>query len=154
MTGVENPTPPTRPWLPPKDTKFRRRLIYARHLLKRAFLIRRGYTLSTLGETSTGCTSVGGVLQTTILALLQFEKEYRSPVILTGGNELGHANGIYSHAGGYKVDLIDFYIGNDTFADGLFTFIRGHFADGPGRQVVQEDALQAVPIGHEGQRVG
>src|SRR5438874_6484772 len=55
MTGVENPTPPTRPWLPPKDTKFRRRLIYARHLLKRAFRIRRGYTLSTLGETSTGC---------------------------------------------------------------------------------------------------
>src|SRR5262245_23159924 len=55
MTRVENPTALTKTWVPPKDTKFRRRLIYARHLLKRALLIRRGYKLSTLGETAIGC---------------------------------------------------------------------------------------------------
>src|SRR6266446_8320724 len=55
MTGSENPTQLIKPSLPPKDTRFRRRLIYVRHLLKRALLIRRGYNLSTLGEISTGC---------------------------------------------------------------------------------------------------
>ena len=55
MTRLENPTELTKPWVPPKDTKFRRRLIYARHLLKRALLIQRGYKLSTLGEIAIGC---------------------------------------------------------------------------------------------------
>src|SRR6185503_6287794 len=55
MIGVEKSTPLTKPWSPPKDTKLRRRIHYARHLLKRALLIRRGYKLSILGEVTTGC---------------------------------------------------------------------------------------------------
>jgi FkbM family methyltransferase len=39
----------------PKDTRFRRRLFYIRHLLKRTFLFKRGYRLANLGERSTGC---------------------------------------------------------------------------------------------------
>ena len=42
-------------WLPPKDTKFRRRLIYLRHLVLYATVVRRGYPLQTLGNRSTGC---------------------------------------------------------------------------------------------------
>src|SRR6266496_4162159 len=47
--------PVTTGWSPPKDTRFRRRLFYVRHLLKRAFLIRGNSDLCTLGDTSTGC---------------------------------------------------------------------------------------------------
>src|SRR5215204_3500769 len=40
---------------PPKDTKFRRRAFFVRHLLKKAFLISRKHSLCDLGEKSTGC---------------------------------------------------------------------------------------------------
>ena len=42
-------------WSPPKDTKFRRRLLYLRHLVLYATVVRRGYPLQTLGNRSTGC---------------------------------------------------------------------------------------------------
>ena len=45
----------TTGWSPPKDTRFRRRLIYARHLLLSALVMRRGYPLRTFGQKSTGC---------------------------------------------------------------------------------------------------
>jgi hypothetical protein len=82
------------------------------------------------------CTSVGGLLQTTIQAVSQFEQKYNSPVIMTGGSESGHAppiNNIYSHDNGYKVDLIDSYQNGSTFAGLLFAFIQNNF-DGLGRR--------------------
>ena len=42
-------------WSPPRDTRFRRRILYLRHLLKGALLIRGGFPLCTLGEKNTGC---------------------------------------------------------------------------------------------------
>src|SRR5690348_626270 len=46
---------PARVWAPPPVTKFRRRMLYARHLLVSALFIRRGRQLKTLGQKSTGC---------------------------------------------------------------------------------------------------
>ena len=42
-------------WSPPKNTRFRRRTLYVRHLLLSAFVVRRGPRLCSLGEKSTGC---------------------------------------------------------------------------------------------------
>src|ERR1041385_5529984 len=49
-----NPTP-AHPCVPPRDTRFRRRMHYVRHLLKRAFIVRNGYSLKEFGEKSSGC---------------------------------------------------------------------------------------------------
>jgi FkbM family methyltransferase len=54
MTGREKATLGVA-WSPPKDTKFRRRLLLARHLLMTALLVRRGYRLCTLGNKQKGC---------------------------------------------------------------------------------------------------
>src|SRR5215471_21233266 len=45
----------TRRLTPPRDTRLRRRMICLRHWLKSAFLLHRGYSLSTLGNESSGC---------------------------------------------------------------------------------------------------
>jgi len=55
MTVFDKSGPVTTGWSPPKDTKLRRRLLYARYLLKRALLIRGSSDLSTLGNVSTVC---------------------------------------------------------------------------------------------------
>src|SRR5213075_47075 len=38
-----------------KDTRFRRRMIYVRHLVKKALLTSRGYDLLRLGDKEAGC---------------------------------------------------------------------------------------------------
>lgn len=43
------------PLLSLKDTRFRRRMHYLRHLLKRALEIRNGYPLREFGDKSSGC---------------------------------------------------------------------------------------------------
>src|SRR5882757_5014443 len=54
LSQMENRTS-THPLSRPKDTRFRRRLLYIRYLLTRALLIRSGYPLRELGERSSGC---------------------------------------------------------------------------------------------------
>src|SRR5829696_3713484 len=41
--------------IPPEDTRFRRRMLFVRHLLKSLFLIKQGYSLNRLGDRHTGC---------------------------------------------------------------------------------------------------
>jgi FkbM family methyltransferase len=42
-------------WTPPPETRFRRRMFYARHLIICGLLLRRNFALRALGEKSTGC---------------------------------------------------------------------------------------------------
>jgi len=42
-------------WGLPRDTRFRRRMIYIRYLLLQAFVVSHGYSLRTLGNVQTGC---------------------------------------------------------------------------------------------------
>ena len=42
-------------WSPPKDTRLRRRMIWLRYLALQAFVVRRGYSLCTLGNQQIGC---------------------------------------------------------------------------------------------------
>lgn len=50
-----------------------------------------------------GCTTVGGLRENTVAQAIQLSKVC-SPYVLTGGNELGHADGGMSHTTGYKID--------------------------------------------------
>jgi hypothetical protein len=50
-------------------------------------------------------TSVGRLRPTTIQGLVALRHQVRFPLVVTGGNEPGHASGNYSHGKGYKVDL-------------------------------------------------
>lgn len=51
-----------------------------------------------------GCTTVGGLRQATVDQVIKL-KSICGSVQVTGGNELGHADGGQSHTTGYKVDL-------------------------------------------------
>lgn len=42
-------------WSPPKDTRFRRRMTWLRYLALQAFVVRRGFSLCTLGKEQIGC---------------------------------------------------------------------------------------------------
>ncbi|MBI5405713.1 hypothetical protein HY972_01590 [Candidatus Kaiserbacteria bacterium] len=55
-------------------------------------------------DVSGGCTTVGGLTQNTVAQIINL-KNICSSVQVTGGNELGHADGGQSHTTGYKVDL-------------------------------------------------
>ncbi|KAG9078816.1 hypothetical protein FS749_009121 [Ceratobasidium sp. UAMH 11750] len=51
----------------------------------------------------------------TVIGLVKLKNDCHCPIIITGGTEVGHAPGKYSHANGYKVDIrhnpcIDNYI--------------------------------------------
>jgi hypothetical protein len=50
-------------------------------------------------------TSVGRLKPRTIEGLVALRHQVRTPLMVTGGNEDGHADGRYSHGNGYKVDL-------------------------------------------------
>ncbi|MFH1990346.1 MAG: hypothetical protein ABIJ19_00610 [Patescibacteria group bacterium] len=77
---------------------------------------------------SGGCTSVDGIKSSVVEEVITLKQNCRCPLVVTGGTELGHAQGTVSHAGGYKVDLqpnptLDSYIQNN------FTYI-GFRSDG------------------------
>lgn len=56
-------------------------------------------------KTKTYCTSLDGVRINTINRLKAFQAAVGIPLVITGGTEVGHAGGTYSHANGYKIDL-------------------------------------------------
>jgi hypothetical protein len=51
------------------------------------------------------CTSYDGILSGTVDNVITLKKACACTVIITGGTEVGHASGTYSHANGYKVDF-------------------------------------------------
>jgi WXG100 family type VII secretion target len=51
------------------------------------------------------CTSVEGMREETIDGLIAFRNAVGVDLVMTGGTEVGHATGEFSHANGYKVDI-------------------------------------------------
>jgi len=54
---------------------------------------------------SGGCTSLDGVKTSTIEEAIQLKNECNCALVITGGTELGHAQGTISHASGNKLDF-------------------------------------------------
>lgn len=51
------------------------------------------------------CTSLDGIRDLTITRIKELQTAVGVPFIVTGGTEVGHAAGQYSHANGYKIDI-------------------------------------------------
>ncbi|KAF5376306.1 hypothetical protein D9615_008492 [Tricholomella constricta] len=87
-----------------------------------AKLIPNGITASSTGgctdRTISTCTSYEGILSGTVDGVITLKNASGvSSLIITGGTEVGHAGGTFSHANGYKVDVrhqtqLDSYITN------------------------------------------
>lgn len=56
-------------------------------------------------RTRSECTSLEGIRRPAIEGILMFKQRSGCPVVITGGTEVGHADGRYSHARGYKLDI-------------------------------------------------
>lgn len=75
-----------------------------------ARLIPNGITASSSGGCTTKsnptCTSYSGILSGTVDGVITLKKASGvSSLVITGGTEVGHASGTYSHGNGYKVDV-------------------------------------------------
>lgn len=68
-----------------------------------------GFVVSSSGNCSDrnnrSCTSLDGVRDLTITRVRELQTAVGVPLVVTGGTEVGHAAGQYSHANGYKIDL-------------------------------------------------
>jgi hypothetical protein len=51
------------------------------------------------------CTSLDNVRTGTVARIIQLKRESGCPITVTGGTEVGHAPGPYSHGNGYKLDI-------------------------------------------------
>ncbi|KAF8647972.1 hypothetical protein AX16_006420 [Volvariella volvacea WC 439] len=75
-----------------------------------ARLIPQGITASSSGGCTTrsnpSCTSYEGILSGTVDGVITLKRAAGvSSLVITGGTEVGHASGTYSHYNGYKVDV-------------------------------------------------
>lgn len=91
-----------------------------------------GITWSSSGNCTTRsnstCTSFDQINSGTVDAMVTLKRASGCAINITGGTEVGHASGTYSHYNGYKVDLahnscLDGYVHNS------FTYI-GYRGDG------------------------
>ncbi|MFF0249575.1 hypothetical protein ACWEU6_00290 [Streptosporangium sandarakinum] len=76
----------------------------AAHRLKRSGLSWKstgGCVDRTIGQ----CTSLDTVRRTTVASVIALKRASGCPIVITGGTEVGHAPGRYSHAKGYKLDI-------------------------------------------------
>ena len=83
-----------------------------------------GITRSSSGGCTTRsnptCTSYEQINQSTVSGVKTYKSVSGCAVNITGGTEVGHASGTYSHYNGYKVD-----ISRSTCND---NYIRGHYS--------------------------
>ena len=83
-----------------------------------------GITRSSSGGCTTRsnptCTSYEQINQSTVTGIKTYKSVSGCAVNITGGTEVGHASGTYSHYNGYKVD-----ISRSTCND---NYIRGHYS--------------------------
>ncbi|KAF8610280.1 hypothetical protein BDV93DRAFT_12134 [Ceratobasidium sp. AG-I] len=89
------------------------------------------YASSTGGCTNKSvstCTSYDGILSGTVNNVITLKNACGCAITITGGTEVGHASGTYSHANGYKVD-IHHASGVDAYVTNTFTKI-GNRGDG------------------------
>lgn len=79
--------------------------------------------------TGIDCTEVGGLRQTTLRALTDFQLQYRRSLVITGGTEPGHSDGgIFTHDNGYKVDLrLVSSFNSDPLSLFIINSLGGHF---------------------------
>ncbi|KAF9261396.1 hypothetical protein L218DRAFT_495265 [Marasmius fiardii PR-910] len=92
-----------------------------------ARLIPEGITASSSGgctaKSNPTCTSYDGILSGTVDGVITLKHASGvSSLVITGGTEVGHASGTYSHANGYKVD-VRHQTGLDNYIHSAFTRI-------------------------------
>ncbi|WP_255952160.1 hypothetical protein [Streptomyces odontomachi] len=68
------------------------------------------------------CTSFDGLNQATAQGAVTLKGACGCSINITGGTEVGHASGTYSHYNGYKLDYSD-YSGVSSYIKGAFTYI-------------------------------
>lgn len=51
------------------------------------------------------CTGLEGLNRNTVHGIIAFKRISKCPIRITGGTEVGHKKGKYSHENGYKVDI-------------------------------------------------
>jgi hypothetical protein len=51
------------------------------------------------------CTSLQAVRAATVDEVIALKQRSQCPIVITGGTEVGHAPGPYSHHAGYKLDI-------------------------------------------------
>lgn len=85
-----------------------------------------GITWSSSGGCTTRsnstCTSFDQINQTTVSGVITLKRASGCAVNITGGTEVGHASGTYSHYNGYKVDITK-YACVGSYITGTFTRI-------------------------------
>jgi hypothetical protein len=74
------------------------------------------------------CTSYDQINQSTVSGIITYKRASGCAVNITGGTEVGHASGTYSHYNGYKVDIARSTC-NDNWIHSAYTYI-GLRADG------------------------
>lgn len=92
-------------------------------------------------RSNSSCTSFENMNNATIQRVLQFQGECNCSLVITGGTEVGHANGTYSHYNGFKIDIrpstqINNYITTNFKRCGS----RGGYCDAGGTEFVREFA--------------
>ncbi|MFF2406684.1 hypothetical protein [Streptomyces sp. NPDC058092] len=82
---------------------------YATHAEAAAVLKKAGVTSTSSGNCSDwnkkSCTSFTRINKASVAGVIAFKKASGCKVIITGGTEVGHASGTYSHRNGYKTDI-------------------------------------------------
>ena len=102
----------------------------------RGYLQRAGITINksacpagvSYKDVSGGCTSLAGITTLALMEAIELKNDCQCDLKITGGAELGHAQGAISHSSGYKLDFqpnsaLDKYIQKN------FTYI-GYRSDG------------------------
>jgi hypothetical protein len=56
-------------------------------------------------RTRSTCTSFDGLRYGTLTQTIDLKRRSDCPMVITGGTEIGHAHGRYSHGNGFKVDI-------------------------------------------------
>jgi len=87
-----------------------------------------GITWSSSGNCSnrynSSCTSFEQINQDTISGVITLKRASGCAINATGGTEVGHASGTYSHFNGYKIDISKYTcVGN--YIRNTFTYIGG-----------------------------
>ena len=77
---------------------------------------------------TSSCTSYEGLQEATVAGAITLKKACACSLTITGGTEVGHASGTYSHSNGYKLDFAK-ASGIDSYIKGTFTKI-GDRGDG------------------------
>ncbi|CAH1776914.1 unnamed protein product [Owenia fusiformis] len=103
------------------------------HSAARSMLSREGIGISSSGRCSNRynprCTSLEQIRRKTITGTInELKRPSRCPMTVTGGTEVGHARGTYSHWNGFKIDLgLNSCLNNYIRANFPFYRMRGRY---------------------------